>query len=180
MGDELGRMHGFQLWANLPSSEKMSDPRYRGLTDADIPQVTTENGACVRVICGEVEGVRGPVEGIVADPEYLDVTVPPGERFTHPTAPDHTVIAYAIEGEAEFALETRGADGTCVIFGDGDEVEVRAGGAGARFLLLSGRPLREPIAWRGPIVMNTAEELRTAFREYSEGTFVKVGAARPR
>jgi len=177
-GDEQGRMLGFQLWANLPAAEKMCDPRYRGLTDCDIPTLTTAEGATVRVIAGEVDGVRGPVEGIVIDPEYLDVTVPAGSTFTHAIEADHTAFAYCIEGAGEFAPEAPLSNRKVVLFGEGDHVRVETAEQPVRFLLLSGRPLREPIAWRGPIVMNTDEELRTAFREYHEGTFVKVGAAR--
>jgi len=173
-GDE-GHMWGFQLWANLPATEKMRDPFYRGLTDCDIPQVVTATGAVVRVIAGEVDGVVGPVEGIVIDPEYLDVTVPAGSSFAHPVELGHTAFAYCIDGSGEFADGTHLENRQCVLYADGDSVQVSAGDTPVRFLLLSGRPLREPIAWRGPIVMNTAEELRTAFREYSEGTFVKVG-----
>ena len=175
-GDDGGHMWGFQLWANLPAAAKMRDPRYRGLTGADIPSVETQGGATVRVIAGEVEGVRGPVEGVVIDPEYLDVAVPPGVEFTHPGDPDHTVFAYCIAGEGEFAPEATLANRQVCLYSPGDHVRVRAGDDGVRFLLVSGRPLGEPIAWRGPIVMNTADELRTAFREYDEGTFVKVGS----
>lgn len=173
-GDD-GHMWGFQLWANLPADEKMCDPRYRGITDCQIPTYETGDGAIVRVIAGEVEGVVGPVEGIRIDPEYLDVTLLPGATFVHPTAIEHTVIAYCIEGTGEFAGETQVGNREVVLYGEGDEVKVHAGPSGVRFLLLSGRPLREPIAWRGPIVMNTTDQLRTAFREYEQGTFVKVG-----
>lgn len=174
-GDD-GHMWGFQLWANLPAAHKMRDPFYRGLTDCDIPQVTTSEGAVVRVIAGQVDGVSGPVEGIVIDPEYLDVTVPAGAAFEHPVASGHTAFAYCIGGAGRFAPGTRLENRQCVLYGDGDHVRIEADDAPVRFLLLSGRPLGEPIAWRGPIVMNTAEELRTAFREYEEGSFVKVGA----
>jgi len=173
-GDD-GHMWGFQLWANLPASEKMRDPFYRGLTDCDIPRVSTDTGATVRVIAGEVDGVVGPVEGIVIDPEYLDVTVPAGTTFEHPVVEGHTAFAYCIDGAGEFADDTRLENRQCVLYGDGDSIHVTASDTPVRFLLLSGRPLREPIAWRGPIVMNTAEELRTAYREYQDGTFVKVG-----
>jgi len=175
-GDDGGHMWGFQLWANLPAAEKMRDPRYRGLTGAGIPSVVTESGATVRVIAGEVEGVRGPVEGIVIDPEYLDVTVPAGAEFTHTIDPDRTAFAYCIAGGGEFAPEVPLEDRQACLYAAGDHVRVRAGDDGVRFLLVSGRPLGEPIAWGGPIVMNTADELREAFREYEEGTFVKVGS----
>ncbi len=176
-GDADGRMGGFQLWANLPAADKMMDPRYRSISADDSPVVATASGARVRVIAGEVEGVRGPVDDVVIDPEYLDVALPAGAEFAHPIAPDHTAFAYVHGGVAEFARRVQAADGTAVLFGEGDHVRVRAtGGEAARFLLISGRPLGEPIAWRGPIVMNTDEELRSAFAEYREGTFVKVGA----
>jgi redox-sensitive bicupin YhaK (pirin superfamily) len=168
-----GHMWGFQLWANLPAADKMTDPRYRGLTGLDIPEVRLADEVCVRVIAGEVDGVRGPVEGIVIDPEYLDVTVRPGCTFEHGVEPGHTAFAYAIEGAGEFAPEADLGNRQVILYTDGDSVRVRAGDRGVRFLLLSGRPLREPIAWGGPIVMNTEEELREAFREYGEGTFIK-------
>lgn len=174
-GDE-GHMWGFQLWANLPAREKMCDPHYRGLTGADIPKYETSSGVTVRVIAGEVDGVRGPVQGIAIDPEYLDVSVPAGTEFVHPVEPGHTCFAYAIAGEGEFAPGVRAENRTVVLYGDGDHVRITAGDEGTRLLLLSGRPLHEQIAWRGPIVMNTDDELRTAFREYRDGTFVKVGA----
>jgi redox-sensitive bicupin YhaK (pirin superfamily) len=191
-GDTQGSMHGFQLWANLPASHKLMDPRYRGIDSRDVPAVTTTTGATIRIICGSVEGVRGPVEDVVIDPEYLDVTIPAGVEFTHPTKLGHTVLAYVIQGQARFCHETdpyayriRGAryfdlerdswikDQSLVIFGDGEQVVVTAGEESARLLLLSGKPIREPIAWHGPIVMNTEEELRTAFEEYRAGTFIK-------
>ncbi len=169
-----GHMWGFQLWANLPAAEKMTEPRYRGLTGVDIPEVRREDiGTCVRVIAGEVDGVRGPVEGIVIDPQYLDVTVRPGCTFEHGIEPGHTAFAYAIEGGGEFAPEADLVNRQVVLYTDGDSVRVRAGDTGVRFLLLSGRPLREPIAWGGPIVMNTHEQLREAFAEYRDGTFIK-------
>ena len=173
-GDE-GHMWGFQLWANLPASEKMCDPHYRGLTGADIPGLRTTTGATVRVIAGQVGGATGPVRGIAIHPQYLDVSVPAGAEFTHPVEPGHTCFAYAIAGEGEFASGHRAGNRTVVLYGDGDHVRITAGEAGVRFLPVSGRPLDEPIAWRGPIVMNTEEELHFAFREYREGTFVKVG-----
>ena len=176
LGDEGGHMWGFQLWANLPAAEKMRDPRYRGLTAGSIPVVETTDGATVRVIAGEVGGVRGPVEGIAIDPEYLDVTVPAGSEFSHAIDPSHTAFAYCISGSGEFAHEAPLSDRQAVLYSAGDEVRVRASEQPVRFLLLSGLPLGEPIAWRGPIVMNTNEQLREAFAEYQAGTFVKVGA----
>jgi quercetin 2,3-dioxygenase len=190
-GDSQGRMWGFQLWANLPASQKMMDPRYREVKRDDIPVAETA-GIHVRVISGEVAGVRGPVRDIVTDPEYLDVSVPAGHTFTHPVKPAHTVFAYVIEGEGYFDPErdpyAREAVGenyfdlarpcvcgnyTLVVYGPGDTVVVATETQPVRFLLVSGRPLKEPVAWYGPIVMNTQAELRTAFREYEEGTFVK-------
>ena len=176
-GDSHGSMHGFQIWANLPASQKMMAPRYRGLTAAEIPEVALPGGVRVKVIAGQVGGVRGPVQEIVIDPEYLDCTVPAGVEFVHPTRRGYTAFVYVIGGHGAVngtPVENR----TLVLFGDGDELAVQ-GGTGAeplRFLLLTGQPLDEPVAWRGPIVMNTQEELRTAFREFNEGTFVKAGA----
>lgn len=175
-GDADGRMGGFQLWANLPATDKMMDPRYRSISAEDSPVVTTEAGAQVRVIAGEVEGVRGPVDDVVIDPEYLDVALPAGAEFVHPVGVGYTALAYVHGGVAEFAPGVEAGNATTVLFGEGDHVRIRATGEEtARFLLVSGRPLREPIAWRGPIVMNTDEELRHAFAEYRDGTFVKVG-----
>ncbi len=169
LGDETGVIEGFQLWVNLPAADKMMPPRYQGVSDDQIPLLAVRGGTLIRVIAGEVDGVRGPVEGIVTDPEYLDVTVPVGASFAHTTEPGHTVFAYVIAGRACFAEdpvsapETEcAADGTAVLFGDGDQVIVRAvGDAPVRFLLVSGRPLGEPVAWGGPIVMNTQAELRS-------------------
>lgn len=191
-GDSKGRMWGFQLWSNLPARQKMMDPRYREVKQAAIPQVKTPDGATVRVICGEVAGVQGPVREIVTEPEYLDVSVPVGRTFTHATKPGHTVLAYVIEGEGyfdpgrdPFAREAAGenyfdmtpsctcGEGTLVLYGPGDSIVVSTEKRPVRFLLVAGKPLKEPVAWYGPIVMNTREELRTAFREYEQGTFVK-------
>ena len=191
-GDKDGRMGGFQLWANLPASQKMMDPRYRDVRSADIPEVALPGGTTVRIIAGQVGKARGPVGDIVIDPEYLDVSVPAGASFSHPTKPGHTVVAYVIEGQGCFAggerapsydfepasyfdLERAPTLGnySVILFDDGDRVEVPASDATVRFLLFSGRPLREPVAWQGPIVMNTQEELRTAFREFRSGTFIR-------
>jgi redox-sensitive bicupin YhaK (pirin superfamily) len=171
-GDAAGSMHGFQLWANLPAAQKMSEPRYRGLTAGDIPTAVLAGGVAVKVIAGEAGGVRGPVADVAVDPQYLDVAVPAGGEFVHAAPRGHTVFAYAIAGSGragDTVLENR----TLVLFGDGDEAAFAAGDAGLRFLLCSGRPLREPVAWRGPIVMNTQEELDLAWRELEAGTFVK-------
>ncbi len=191
-GDRKGRMWGFQLWSNLPAKHKMMDPRYREVKVGDIPQVTTADGATVRVICGKVAGVQGPVREIVTDPELLDVSLPSGKSFAHPVKSGHTVFVYVIEGEGyfdqgrdAFAHEAVGMNyfdmtrkckcgsDTLVLYGPGDVVGVTTEGQPVRFLLVSGRPLGEPVAWYGPIVMNTQEELRAAFREFEEGTFVK-------
>jgi len=174
-GTEQGRMGGFQLWANLPAAHKMRDPRYRGIESADIPEVEAD-GARVRIIAGTVAGVTGPVTDVLVAPEYLDVALQPNAVWTHPTAADHTVFAYLFEGDARFDSEGEAVSagtGTIVLFDSGDTVAVAAGAAGARFLLIAGKPLGESIAWRGPIVMNTREELNTAWRELDEGTFVK-------
>jgi hypothetical protein len=194
-GDKQGFMGGFQLWVNLPASHKMTDPRYRGVTSTQIPEVSTGNGVAVRIICGEIKGIKGPVRDILIDPEYLDVTVPARSEFIHPTRPDHTVLAYIIggegyfcrdqapltyemEGENYFDIERRPFIGnnSLVLFDGGEEVAVSTEAEGVRFLLISGKPLGEPIAWYGPIVMNTQEELRIAFEEYRSGTFIKYGA----
>jgi len=176
-GDKRGRMDGFQLWANLPAKSKMTDPRYRGVTSGEIPAVKTPDGAVVRVVAGEVAGVKGPVHGVKIDPEYLDVSLKPGARFEHAVKPGHTVFAYVFEGEGYFGPDAKQAhgDGSLLLLGPGDTVLVRAESKPARFLLVSGKPLGEPIAWSGPIVMNTPEELRQAFEEFENGTFIKSG-----
>ena len=177
-GDSAGKMGGFQLWANLPASHKMIDPRYCGILSEDIPEVVTE-GALVRVICGTVAETTGPVAGIVSEPEYLDVAIVANRTWTHATTLGHTVFAYLFEGSACFGDETEAVcaeNGTVLLFDDGDRVAIKAGADGARFLLVSGKPLGEPIAWGGPIVMNTHDELERAFHEYREGTFVKHDA----
>lgn len=192
-GDARGRMGGFQLWANLPASRKMMDPRYREVKRAEIPEVSLAGGAKVRVVCGRVNGTEGPVRDIVTDPEYLDASVPAGASFRHPVKRGHTVFAYVFEGSAWFdpgrdpyAREEVGRnyfdmDREClvgpeslVLYGDGDEVSVAAGEKAARFLLVSGKPIGEPVEWYGPIVMNSREEIRVAFEEYRKGTFIKA------
>ncbi len=183
-GDRKGQMWGFQLWSNLPAGRKMMDPRYREVKQGDIPLVKTPDGASVRVICGEIGGVRGPVREIVTDPEYLDVSLPAGKTFTHPVKAGHTVFAYVIDGEGYFdqgggeagkdiARPRAWGEGTLVHYGPGKQLIVAADKRPVRFLLVSGTPLKEPVAWAGPIVMNTKEELQTAFQEFSDGTFVK-------
>ncbi len=192
-GDERGRMHGFQLWANLPASLKMTDPRYQDIVGRDIPEVVDDDGTRVRVICGSFWGKTGPVEGVAADPRYLDVWVPPRLRKTLPVASSRHAFAYVFGGRGSFcdasaprAVRTEwvgDASGTpeltgnrsLVLFDTGDEITVQAGDAGIRFLLVSGRPIAEPVAWRGPIVMNTEAELRRAYAELQDGSFIKHG-----
>ena len=171
-GDANGAMHGFQLWANLPAAQKMMAPRYRGITADQIPAVELENGVQVKVIAGSIGGAKGPMDDIVIDPEYFDCTVPTGQTFTHETDPAYTAFIYVIGGKGSTdsqAIE----NGTLVLFDAGDHVAISAANEPLRLLLLTGKPLNEPVAWRGPIVMNTQAELETAFREYHEGTFIK-------
>jgi redox-sensitive bicupin YhaK (pirin superfamily) len=191
-GDPDGRMYGFQLWANLPRTNKMMVPRYQEIKDNQIPIVTLAGGVSVRVICGEVAGVRGPVQDIVIDPQYLDITIPAKSHFTFPTPPGYTVFAYIIDGKATFCdaqdpfgYEREGSnyfdtendrrlgDRTLIVFEDGEQIVVDTEDNLVRFLLISGRPIREPVAWYGPIVMNTEGELRQAFEELENGTFIK-------
>jgi quercetin 2,3-dioxygenase len=172
-GDGEGRMEGFQLWANLPASQKMMAPRYRDVKTEEIPTVKTRNNITIRIICGEIGEVAGPVTDIVIDPEYLDVTMPAGTEFIHPTTMGHTVFAYIIEGSGNFGDEDSYGNGTIVLYEDGESISISTTDEPVRFLLISGKPLNEPIAWQGPIVMNTQEELNTAFEEYRNGTFVK-------
>jgi redox-sensitive bicupin YhaK (pirin superfamily) len=196
-GDPGGRMHGFQLWANLPSSLKMTAPRYQEVKAPDIPVVTDDDGASVRVVCGSFWGARGPVDGVAADPIYLDVSIPPGKRKTLPVGATRHAFAYVFAGAGKFcnaseplAVPTEGVgwadtkppaeaeNRSLVLFDWGDEVTVQADENGIRFLLVSGQPLEEPVAWYGPIVMNTQEQLREAFRELDRGTFLRTGAHR--
>lgn len=174
-GDKDGAMHGFQLWLNLPAGEKMCPPRYRTITAKEIPEVTLASGAMIKIICGRIGANCGPVTGITTDPEYLDITLPAGITLTHPTRAGYTAMAYAIDGSGRFAPDAQAECGntTLVLFSDGDEVKVAAGAQGLRFLFMAGKPLREPIAWQGPIVMNTDEELAQAFEEYRNGSFLK-------
>jgi redox-sensitive bicupin YhaK (pirin superfamily) len=190
-GDDQGRMHGFQLWANLPSSLKMTRPRYQDVVAKDIPVVQDDDGTIVRVVCGEFWGQRGPVDGVSADPQYLDVWVPPGARRSLAMDTRRNAIAYVFEGSGAFrdASEPVGVltekdgpververemtgDRSLVMFGSGDEVTVQAGEEGIRFLLVSGRPIEEPVAWYGPIVMNTEAERYRAVPDLREGTFI--------
>ncbi len=193
-GDKKGSMGGFQLWANLPASHKMMDPRYRDVKNQQTPEISLKEGTKVKIISGEVDGVEGPVRDIVTEPEYLDITVPAGVTFTHPVSRGKNVFAYVIEGEGYFdksrdpygheAIGTNYFDlkrscvcgnETVILYGDGDEVAVTSDKNAVRFLLVSGRPIKEAVAWYGPVVMNTQEELRLAFEEYQKGTFIKVG-----
>ena len=171
-GDQKGTLWGFQLWANLPASQKMMPPRYRDVKKETTPEIALDNGTRIKIISGTVHGTQGPVKDIVIDPEYLDVTVPSNSAFTHPVKAGHTVMAYIIEGEGYFDKGKEPAE-SLILFDEGDEVCITTINNSVRFLLISGKPLREPIAWDGPIVMNTQEELRIAFEEYHNGTFIK-------
>ncbi len=174
-GDADGRLEGFQLWANLPARNKMMQPRYRDIQAIDVPEVVRDNGVRIKVICGTVDGRRGPVRDVVIDPEYLDVSMPSHASFRHATRPGDTVFAYVTGGQACFCQkhETLAGDGEIVLFSDGDELGVTTAGGAASFLLVSGKPLDEPVAWQGPIVMNHQAELDLAFNEYRKGTFIK-------
>ena len=174
-GDYEGKMEGFQLWANLPRSHKMMLPRYRDIKSDSVPEVKQKNGVVIKIISGKVNGQQGPVKDIVTDPEYLDVTVPAGASFVHETENGHTVFVYVIEGEGYFdeQKEKLVGNGSACLYGDGTSIAVSAGKEHVRFLLISGKPIKEPVAWYGPIVMNTEEELEVAFNEYREGTFIK-------
>jgi len=191
-GDQNGRMHGFQLWANLPSSLKMTAPRYQEVKSTDIPEVTDDDGTHVRIVCGDFWGEKGPVDGIAADPVYIDVTVPPRKKKTLQVETTRHAFAYVFAGSGKFCnasgpltvptesvgwLDTtppvEADNRSLILFDRGDEVSVQAGEDGIRFLLISGKPLKEPVAWYGPIVMNTQEELRQAFQELQDGTFLK-------
>ena len=192
-GNAKGQMHGFQLWANLPSSLKMTAPRYQDIKGSDIPEVTDDDGTRVKVITGAFWGQRGPVDGIAADPQYLDVFVPAGVKKTFKVDTYRRAFAYVFEGAGAFAdasgpkgvllekevggqevnIRDMSGNRTLIRFGTGDEVTVQAGPEGIRFLLISGAPIQEPVAWHGPIVMNTREELKQAFAELRNDTFIK-------
>jgi redox-sensitive bicupin YhaK (pirin superfamily) len=195
-GNDKGRMYGFQLWANLPAAQKMMDPRYRDVKSGTVP-VIKKDGAEIRLVAGAIGKILGPVRDVVTEPEYLDVTLKPGTKFIHTVKAGHTVFAYVVDGEAYFepgrdgfAHEAVGANyfdmavpcacprDTLILYGPGDAVQVTTENRSARFLLVSGRPLGEPIAWYGPIVMNTRAELRQAFDEFQNGTFVKTGGSK--
>jgi redox-sensitive bicupin YhaK (pirin superfamily) len=189
-----GAMYGFQLWANLPASHKMMDPRYQEVKQADIPDVVLENGTKIRLICGSYSKTKGPVQDIIVDPEYFDITVPSNLEFIHTTKRGYTVFAYVIEGRGflskerkpfsydadgvnyfDIAREPYASNGTLALFDDGDQVIIQTEDQPMRILLISGKPIGEPIAWYGPVVMNTQQELEIAFREYENNTFVKKG-----
>ncbi|MEE8454942.1 MAG: pirin family protein [Limibaculum sp.] len=194
-GDANGRMHGFQLWANLPASLTMTQPNYQDVPASEIPETVDDDGTRVRVVCGEFRGQRGPVDGIAADPRYLDISVPPGVRKTLKVELDRHAFAYVFEGAGSFRdaskpfgvllekeiddeevlVRDQTGNRSLVVFDRGDEITVQAGDAGVRFLLISGKPIREPVAWHGPIVMNTRAELETAMRELQSGGFIKHG-----
>jgi quercetin 2,3-dioxygenase len=194
-GDRQGRMHGFQLWANLPSSLKMTAPRYQDIPASEMPEILDDDGTRVRVICGEFGGKRGPVDGIAAEPRYLDVWVPAGRRKRLPVETFRHAFAYVFEGSGTFSdasppfgvltekdnpqgqamSRERTGNRSLVLFDQGDEVTVQAGHDGIRFLLVSGKPIEEPVAWYGPIVMNTNAELQQAVAELRDGTFIKHG-----
>jgi hypothetical protein len=196
-GDAQGRMHGFQLWANLPSSLKMTAPRYQDVKAADVPMAVDDDGTQVRIVCGSYRGTRGPVDDVAAKPVYLDVSIPAGRKKTLPVETTRHAFAYVFAGAGKFcnaseplAVPTEPAawadttppaqadNRTLVLFDRGDEVEIQAGEEGIRFLLISGEPLEEPVAWYGPIVMNTQEELRHAFEQLERGTFLRPDAPR--
>ncbi len=193
-GDERGRMHGFQLWANLPASLKMTDPRYQDIPSAAIPEVTEDDGTKARIICGTFWGKTGPVEGVAADPNYIDISVPPNTRRRIAVDVTRNAFAYVFAGAGTFrdasqpqavltesavdpnaAVKYDARNHSLVLFDRGDEIVVQAGPEGIRFLLVSGKPLEEPVAWYGPIVMNTDAELRQAVSELQTGKFIKHG-----
>jgi redox-sensitive bicupin YhaK (pirin superfamily) len=190
-GDPAGRMHGFQLWSNLPASLKMTAPRYQDVPGKEVPEAIDDDGTTVRVVCGSFWGKTGPVDGVAADPRYLDIFVPPGVRKVLPVETSRHAFAYVFQGSGTFrdassprAVQTdivgTGVERpdfvgnrSMVLFDQGDEVVVQAGDEGIRFLLVSGKPIEEPVAWYGPIVMNTQHELRVAIDELNSGTFIK-------
>jgi len=195
-GDSHGRMHGFQLWANLPSSLKMTSPRYQDIQGTDIPEVIDDDGTQVRIVVGSFWGKQGPVDGIAADPQYLDISIPPNTRKVLPVDTYRNAFAYIFDGSAAFKdasspvgvmvekevagnevqLRDHSGNRTLVMFDHGDEIVVNSGESGVRFLLVSGKPLKEPVAWHGPIVMNTQDEIRQALKDLNSGAFIP-GAA---
>ena len=195
-GDANGRMHGFQLWANLPSSLKMTAPRYQDIKAPEIPVEVDDDGTVARIVSGEFWGKKGPVDGIAAEPSYVDISVPPNRKKTFKIDTYRSAFAYIFAGSGTFRdaskpfgvlvekevngeevqIRDMSGDRTLVVFDTGDEVTVQAGEEGIRFLLVSGRPIQEPVAWHGPIVMNTREELVQAVNELRNGTFIKASA----
>ncbi|SCZ64422.1 hypothetical protein SAMN04488118_105239 [Epibacterium ulvae] len=193
-GNASGQMHGFQLWGNLPSAQKMCAPRYQDVRGTDIPEVIDDDGTRVKIIVGQFWGQVGPVEGIAADPQYLDIFVPAGRKKTFRIDTYRRAFAYIFEGAGAFVdasapqgvllekeikgqelnIRDMSGDRTLVRFGTGDEITVQAGPEGLRFLLISGAPIDEPVAWHGPIVMNTREQLRQAVKDLNNGTFIKA------
>ena len=190
-GDAQGRMHGFQLWANLPAKHKMTKPRYQDVQSQDIPTIVDDDGTSVRVLCGDFWGRQGPVQGIAAEPRYLDISLPANTTRSIPIETSRHAFAYIIAGTVRFRdgsdpkairvenpnngelLQQFAGNRSLVLFDQGDSIRVESGEQGGRFLLVSGEPIKEPVAWRGPIVMNTHDELRQAFKELNEGTFIK-------
>jgi redox-sensitive bicupin YhaK (pirin superfamily) len=168
-------MRGFQLWANLPSSHKMMDPRYQDIKSKDIPEVLIGEKVKVKIICGEINETKGPVQDIITEPEYLDVKIEPNSEFKHEIPKDRNTFAYVFKGEGYFddKKEILVEKENLVLYKEGDTVLISTGDKPVRFILVSGKPIREPVVWRGPIVMNTDEELRIAFQEYQNGTFIK-------
>jgi redox-sensitive bicupin YhaK (pirin superfamily) len=173
---QKGTLWGLQLWVNLPASHKMMGPRYRDIRATDIPECRLDSGGAVKVVAGSFNGCPGPVRDLIGNPEYLDVSLPDLVEFEHAIARGHIAFAYVLEGEGRFTpgQEKAITAESLLLYGDGEKVSIKAGKAGLRFLLISGRPLREPVAWRGPIVMNSEEELDVAFAEYRNGTFIKL------
>lgn len=172
-----GLLWGFQLWVNLPATNKMIPPRYQDITADDIPEITLENGVKIRILAGKMNGHEGPVQDIVTNPEYLDVTIPPNMKFEHKIQKDYTAFAYCFEGKGYFdsSKEQFVHAENLIIYENGDFVQIRASDkTHVRFLLISGKPIKEPVAWYGPIVMNTQDEIQTAFAEYRNGTFLKT------
>lgn len=194
-GDEAGRMHGFQLWANLPSSLKMTQPRYQDVGSTEIPVIGDDDGTAIRVVCGDYQGVKGPVDGMSAEPNYFDISVPAGKRKRFKVDTHRNAFAYIFEGSGRFRdssepmgvltekefqgeeilLRDQTGNRSLILFGAGDEVIVEAGDDGIRFLLVSGAPIKEPIAWHGPIVMNSQQELAQAINDLNSGTFIRNG-----
>jgi quercetin 2,3-dioxygenase len=174
-GGPDGKMYGFQLWANLPASHKMMPPRYRDIKADITPEVNLENGVRIKIICGEINGIKGPVDDVVIDPEYLDISIPANTEYLHPAKKDYTAFIYVIEGIGNTGVdnETPVENHTLALYDDGDRVSFKTGKEPMRFLFISGKPLHEPIAWGGPIVMNTREELDVAFEEYRSGRFIR-------